>query len=131
VALCWLLLMTLGLPLLDYARSNRTLTARLLQPLSGAVCVAAPNASNSLVAALEFHGRLLVNASANATECPTLVKLLIERGPAAGVSAAAHEALRKQGWQEVARARGPTERAEIVLVYRRLPNAPNPVALNR
>ena len=131
VALCWLLLMTLGLPLLDYARSNRTLAARLLQHLSGAVCIAAPGASNSLIAALEFHGKRLVNASDTATECPVLVKLLIERGPAASASAAAYEALREQGWQEVARVRGPTERAEVVVVYRRAPGSPNPVALSR
>jgi hypothetical protein len=131
VALCWLLLMTLGLPLLDYARSNRTLATRLLQHLSGAVCIAAPDASNSLVAALEFHGKRSVNAGANATDCPVLVKLLIERGPAAGASAAAYEALRKQGWHEVARVRGPTERSEVVVVYRRTPGSPNPVVLSR
>jgi hypothetical protein len=60
-----------------------------------------------------------------------LVKLLIELGPAAGASAAAYEALREQGWQEVARVRGPTERAEVVVLYRRAPGSPNPVALSR
>jgi 4-amino-4-deoxy-L-arabinose transferase-like glycosyltransferase len=46
VALCWLLLMTLWLPLLDYARSNRALvdrTRRHVPRLPG--CIAAPGNS--------------------------------------------------------------------------------------
>ena len=126
VALCWLLLMTLGLPLLDYARSNHTLTQRLLQHLSDAACVAAPAAPSSLIAALEFHGKRQVNASADPGDCPVLVKVLIERGPAAAGSTAAADALRQQGWQEVARVRGPTERTEVVVVYRRPTDPANP-----
>ena len=126
VALSWLLLMTLWLPLLDYARSNRPLTERLLRHLPAQACVAAPGAPPSLVAALEFHGRRSVDARANAASgaCPVLVRVLVERGPAAARSAAAAAALREQGWREMARERGPTERAEVVVVYRR--GAPPP-----
>jgi len=56
VALCWLLLMTLWLPLLDYGRSNRPLAERLVRHVPPGRCIATPQAPLSLVAALEFHG---------------------------------------------------------------------------
>ena len=42
VALCWLLLMTLWLPLLDYARSYRPLVERLAKHVPRDACIAAP-----------------------------------------------------------------------------------------
>ena len=121
VALSWLLLMTLGLPLLDYARSNRTLAERLARHVPAGACVAAPGAPASLVAALEFHGRHPVDARASAADgaCPALVMVLAERGPGQARSARQAESLRELGWREVARERGPTERRELVIVFRR------------
>ena len=121
VALSWLLLMTLWLPLLDYARSNRPLTERLLRHLPAGACIAAPAAPDSLVAALELYGRRPVDAGASAAggACPALLMVLVERGPAARASRAAAAALLRQGWAETARERGPTERGEVVVVYRR------------
>ena len=123
VALNWLLLMTLGLPLLDYARSNRALVDRLVQHVPAGACVAAPGAPASLVAALEFHGRHAVDASDAAADgsCPALVMVLVERGAGQATSASRLDRLRALGWREVARARGPTERREVVLVLRRVP----------
>jgi hypothetical protein len=121
VALSWLLLMTLWLPLLDYGRSNNALITRLTPHLPARGCIAAPQAKLSLVAALEFHGRRQVDARAEAVNgsCPVLVHTLIERGPFAARSATAAAALGPLGWIELARARGPTERSEVVVVYRR------------
>ena len=121
VALCWLLLMTLWLPLLDYALSNRPLAQRLLHHVPAGACVAAPGAPPSLVAALEFHGGRTVDARTAAihSACPVLLQVLVERGATAQRSAAAAAALQRSGWQEAARARGPTERREVVVVYKR------------
>ena len=121
VALCWLLLMTLWLPLLDYALSNRPLAMRLLRHAAAADCLAAPGASKSLVASLEFHGGRTVDARASAvgSHCPVLLQVLVERGAAAPRSAADAAALLHQGWVETARERGPTERREVVVVYKR------------
>ena len=121
VALSWLLLMTLGLPLLDYARSNRSLAERLARHVPAGACVAAPGAPASLVAALEFHGRHPVDARASAADgdCPALVMVLAERGPGQARSAHQAESLRELGWREVARERGPTERREVVIVFHR------------
>ncbi len=126
VALSWLLLMTLWLPLLDYARSNRPLAERLLRHLPAQACVAAPDAPWSLVSALEYYGRRQVDATTHAASaaCPVLVQVLVERGPAAARSAAAAAALRGKGWLEIARERGPTERTEVVVIYRRGAPAP-------
>jgi hypothetical protein len=116
VAWCWLLLMTLWLPLLDYARSNRPLIERLQRAMPPDGCVAAPGASPSLVAALEFHGRYTVDASAQALtgRCTSLVLVQQVRTPAALVARAT-----QLGWVEVARERRPTDRQEEFLVLRR------------
>ena len=120
VALCWLLLMTLWLPLLDYARSNRPLAERLVRhmPLG---CIAAPGAPTSLVAALEVHGKRRVDASPQAARgaCQAMVIVVAQRGPSVARSQATAAAQAGQGWQAVARERRPTDRNEVVVVYRR------------
>ena len=119
VALCWLLLMTLWLPLLDYASSNRPLAERVVRHVPVGACIAAPGASPSLVAALEFHGRRQVDATPGAAvgRCPALVLVLVLRGPEADHSAAL-VAKTSLGWVEVARERKPSDRTEVTVVYR-------------
>jgi hypothetical protein len=111
VALGWLLSMTLWLPLLDYARSYRPLIERLDRVLPDGACIAAPDASPSLVAALEYHAKRTVDARprAAAGRCPVLV--LVRRGAAKPPAPA--------GWDELAAERRPTDRSELTLVYRR------------
>jgi len=129
VALCWLLLMTLWLPLLDYARSNRPLAERLVRHMP-AGCIAAPGAPTSLVAALEVHGHRRVDASAQAArgDCPALVLVLAQRGPGVARSQAAAAAQAGNRWQAVARERRPTDRNEVVVVYRRQGTAAAPAS---
>ena len=117
VALIWLLLMTLWLPLLDYARSNRPLAMRLARHVPDKGCVAAPGANDALVAALEWHARLRVDASAQSLngKCPVLV--LVRKNDTQPVAAEARA--KAAGWTLVARERRPTERREVTLVYRR------------
>ncbi|HSW07672.1 hypothetical protein [Aquabacterium sp.] len=111
VALCWLLLMTLWLPLLDYGRSYRPLMARLQRWLPAGECVAAPGATPSLVAALEYHARRTVDADTRAAagRCPVLVQ--VQRGT--------QRIIGPPGWDEVAREPRPTDRHEWLVVYRR------------
>ncbi|MDO9283870.1 MAG: hypothetical protein Q7U26_03165 [Aquabacterium sp.] len=125
VALCWLLLMTLWLPLLDYGRSNRPLAERLVRHAPAGACIAAPGAPPSLVAALEFHGRRRVDATATAAggNCAVLMQVQALRGPGVPRGAALARSHRAAGWQEVARERRPTDRSEAVVVYRRAPAA--------
>jgi 4-amino-4-deoxy-L-arabinose transferase-like glycosyltransferase len=122
VALCWLLLMTLGLPLLDYGRSNRPLVERLVRHVPQASCIAAPGAPQSLVAALEFHGHRRVDATVLSAQgaCQAMVLVVALRGPTVDRSVAMAQAQARYGWTEIARERRPTDRNEVVVVYRRL-----------
>jgi len=108
VALTWLLLMTLWLPLLDYARSNRPWVARIAPHVPAGACVSAPGLSRATVAALEQYGQWSVDA-AGRRNCAVLLRQE-RRAQSAAVPA---------GWEIVARVRRPTERDEVTLVLRR------------
>jgi 4-amino-4-deoxy-L-arabinose transferase-like glycosyltransferase len=111
VALAWLLLMTLWLPLLDYARSNRPWVVQLAPHVGAGDCIAAPGFARSAVAALEQYGHWTIQArDGGVSACPVLL-LQQRRGAAAPLPPA--------GWQLVARVRRPTERDEVTFVFRR------------
>lgn len=111
VALCWLLVMTLLLPPLDYVRSPRPYVARLARYLPPGICVATPGVSPAVVAALEYFGHWRVDASPAAAggTCPYLLR--VTRGR--------NLPLPPAGWEAVAEVRRPSDRDEITLVYRR------------
>ena len=126
VALCWLLLMTLWLPLIDYARSPRPLVEKLARLMPAGACVNAPGASPVTVAALEYFGRWQVQAQPAAgtvpsANCPWLVRVTRVR---TGVASAAEPDA--QVWQRIAQERRPTERDELTELYRLRPNALRP-----
>jgi 4-amino-4-deoxy-L-arabinose transferase-like glycosyltransferase len=112
VALAWLLLMTLWLPLLDYARSYRPHVQQIARHVGPRECIAAPGMPLALVAALEYHGRWTVDRAPDAaarSSCPVLLRAAQSRqAPAAPA-----------GWAETARLRRPTDREEVILIYRR------------
>lgn len=111
VALAWLLLMTLWLPLLDYARSNRPWVERIARHVPAGACVTAPGYPRSAVAALEQYGRWRVDARPDiASDCSVLLRQQV-RGQAATAM--------PPGWTIVARIRRPTERNETTLLLRR------------
>ena len=111
VALAWLLLMSLWLPLLDYARSNRPWVARLLPHVPAGACVAAPGYPRSAVAALEQYGGWRVEARNDlATICAILLRQVRRDQTAAGVP---------DGWETVTQISRPTDRDESTLVLRR------------
>jgi 4-amino-4-deoxy-L-arabinose transferase-like glycosyltransferase len=111
VALCWLLLMTLWLPLADYARSPRVLVERLRPLVPADACVAAPGAAPPTVAALEVFGHWRVDArpQAAAGSCAYLLRVTRARPlPAA-----------PEGWVTVGEASRPRDREEVTQVFRR------------
>lgn len=111
VAVCWLLVMSLWLPAIDHARSYRPLMERISRNLPADACIAAPEGSPSLVAALEYHARRRVDASSKAANGQCAILVLVRRGTTPPAAPA--------GWQELAVEQRPTERNEITLVYRR------------
>lgn len=116
VVLCWLLLMTLWLPLLDYARSYRPVVERLIPhlPAHTQACVAVRGANTALVASFEIFSGLRYDATPGAEDkagCDTLIQ--VARGPLTGLPAPL------PGWQLLASVTRPTDRDERVSVYRK------------
>ncbi len=117
VALCWLLAMTLLLPVLDYARSYRPLVERIAQQVPRDACIAAVGLQKAQLAALEVHGgwRVEVHAEPPASGCEFLLTTVRMR--------AESSSLQRPGWRLLARERRPTERDEQTAIYRREPSA--------
>ena len=114
--LCWLLLMTLWLPLLDHARSYAPLMAKLQALNPGARCVQRVGLTNAQNAALMVHAGLhLRMAGQPSADCNWLVTdtdgLEALRAP-----------LAQWGWQEDRRFRRPTDNNETLVIFR--PAAP-------
>jgi 4-amino-4-deoxy-L-arabinose transferase-like glycosyltransferase len=110
VALGWLLVMSLLLPPLDYARSLAPLVARLKQRLPADTnCLAAPGQNLATLAALEWHGGWQVRGrgSLDASGCSHAVISAGQPAP--------------PGWGVVAQVKRPTDRsgsASLVLLQR-------------
>ncbi len=111
VALCWLLLMTLMLPVLDYARSLRPLVNRVAQHVPPDACIAASRLPRSVWASLEYFGRYRVDGLLGEadTRCTYLLQPELKSGK--------HPA--PPGWALVARVTRPTDRTEWVAIYKR------------
>ena len=112
VALCWLLLMTLWLPLLDYARSYRSVVVRIAAQAPRDACIAAPEIPTALIASLEYMAGLRVDAISPADLTPCEILLRTQRGEAAD---------KLPGWLLAARLPRPTARDDVTLLYRRVP----------
>ena len=116
VALSWLLLMTLLLPPLDYARSYRALVLRIAQHVPRDACIAAPGMARSQVAALEHHGGYRVDAvnPARNSQCEFLlqVETRLQAAPAGPL------------WQLLAQERRNRNDDEVTAIYRRRVPAP-------
>ncbi len=107
VALCWLLLMTLWLPLIDYDRSYRHWVAKVTAHVKADECISAPGMPRAPLAALEYFGGYRVDGrgDARSASCPVLLLPGTPTAPA--------------GWQWVASERRPTDRRELTSLYRR------------
>lgn len=111
VALCWLLGLTLWLPVVDYALSSKPLVSRVAQHVPAEGCVAAPGMNPGLIAAFEYFGGYKVDAVATEERTDCEVLLMVEsRTVRSQVSA---------GWTLVAREVRPTDRDAIIAVYKR------------
>jgi hypothetical protein len=111
-ALCWLLLMTLGLPVLDYARSYSPLVASVRKFVNSPGCVGELGLSRAQIAAFQYHGGMELRPAVLAPTCPWLLV-------AAPEQLEAHESLDMKDWHLVATVRRPSDRDENVLVYRK------------
>lgn len=72
-ALCWLLLMTLWMPLLNYAQSYVTLVNHTVRQLDQPGCVETLELSQGQIAAFQFYGKLQLRAAQTPPVCPWLL----------------------------------------------------------
>jgi hypothetical protein len=115
VALGWLLLMTLWLPIMDQSRSYRLLLERVKPNIRAGHCIVAPGASAGLLTALEYFGGYQVDGrpvdlsrSQSTHSCDVLMLSLSGKQKAPILA----------GWRLVARERQRTQNSESVAIYR-------------
>lgn len=111
-ALCWLLLMTLWLPVLDYARSYHPVVRGVVSHMGQPGCVEVFGLTRAQVAAFRYHGQMELRQADREGTCPWLVA-------AADLQAAMSVALDMRRWQLVATVRRPVDAHDNVLLYRR------------
>lgn len=122
-ALSWLLLMTLWLPLLDFARSYAPMVKQVtaaMPPSPG--CVATLGLSRGQIAAFQFHGRLQLKALGQATTCQWLI---------ADIDSARQrpDLIADPLWQRIRSTGHPAERKDSIWLFeRRLQPQPAPPA---
>jgi 4-amino-4-deoxy-L-arabinose transferase-like glycosyltransferase len=114
VALNWLLLMTLWLPLLDHARSYRPLVEHIARKIPRDACVAAPGVTRSALAALEYFGGWRIDGHGDSPANSGCDYLVLQSSVTAPPAA-------PPGWTLLARERRPTDRDELMSVFRRRP----------
>jgi hypothetical protein len=114
--LCWLLLMTLWMPVLDYARSYAPLVQRVTTLTGRAACLQTYGLSRAQIAAFKFHGQFKVLPADRQAVCPWLIV------DANDVSTLARSVDTAQ-WELKATVRRPTDRNESILVYQRVVKA--------
>ncbi|RTL32248.1 MAG: hypothetical protein EKK47_04740 [Burkholderiales bacterium] len=119
VALCWLLFMSLWLPLLDQARSYRLVLARMAPHIPNGDQVCAPDAPVGLLTAMEYFDHYRVNGLPLTTHAKPqsqsqACRWLVLRVPA-HTSAPV-----MPGWKWVAQYNQRTHNSEQIVIYRRL-----------
>jgi 4-amino-4-deoxy-L-arabinose transferase-like glycosyltransferase len=111
-ALCWLLLMTLWLPVLDFARSYTTVVRGVTTNMDQPGCVESFGLSRAQAAAFRYHGNMDLRQASKQPTCPWLIAT-------ADLQAAMPVALDMKRWQLVATIRRPVDAHDNVLLYRR------------
>jgi hypothetical protein len=110
--LCWLLLMTLWLPLLDHGRSYAPLIAKVQARNPQASCVQSIGLTHAQNAALMVHAGLRLRpAGPPSADCNWLVT---DTDGLDGLS----PQLERWGWREDTRLRRPTDNNETLVIYR-------------
>jgi 4-amino-4-deoxy-L-arabinose transferase-like glycosyltransferase len=112
--LCWLLLMTLWLPLLDYARSYATLSREVAKLVGNTTCVEVYGVSTAQAAALQYHGQLKLR---QATQRPACLYLVVDTNFQSSLGENVH----LQDWVMVTTVRRPADKNENLLLFKRAP----------
>lgn len=111
-ALCWMLLMTLWLPLLDFARSYAPLVQSVAGMTGHAECLQAHGLSRGQIAAFRFHGNFTLYPATREARC----QWLLVDADATGTLA---QAVNLRQWERQATVRRPSDDNEDILLFRR------------
>ncbi|MBI2768566.1 MAG: hypothetical protein HYX47_02990 [Burkholderiales bacterium] len=111
-ALCWLLLMTLWLPALDYGRSYAAQVRNVAKRVDAPGCVEVFGLNPGQITAFRYHGGMKLQ---NATFAPACPWLLVR----ADMQQAMSIAMDQRQWTLVASVRRPVDANDNVLLYRR------------
>ncbi|MBC7719123.1 MAG: hypothetical protein H7Z77_04915 [Chitinophagaceae bacterium] len=111
--LCWLLLMTLWLPLLDYARSYAPMSRQIAKLVDKTACVAVYGVTAAQIAALQYHGKLDIRPTTPQAQCPYLVVN-------ADAQSSLSQAVNLPDWAFLATVRRPTDKNENVLLFKNI-----------
>ncbi|ESS14543.1 hypothetical protein MOLA814_00102 [Betaproteobacteria bacterium MOLA814] len=111
--LCWLLLMTLWMPLLDHGLSYGPMSRTISSVLNNAQCVRTIGLKQDQLTSLAYHGRLQVHPDASGQDCDFLLVSSAAYASIDNVISLPQWALLKQVWQL-------NERSEIIYIYQRI-----------
>jgi 4-amino-4-deoxy-L-arabinose transferase-like glycosyltransferase len=118
--LSWLLLMTLCLPLLDYARSYAPMSRQIARLVDKTGCVQIVGISSAQAAAFQYHGQLDLLQSNPSAKCPYMI---VDSAAQATLS----QTVNLPDWAFQASVRRPTDKNDHILIYRRV-GTPAPAA---
>jgi hypothetical protein len=110
--LCWLLVMSLWLPLLDFSRSYAPLVKKVMDVTGPVTCLQYAGISRAQGAAFRFHGKVqLVSAQAPQADCRWLI---VDRANLSLLSAQ----LKMLGWSEAAKAPRVQNKEESIVIFK-------------
>lgn len=116
--LCWLLLMTLWLPLLDYARSYAPMSRQIARQIGKTDCAEIFGITSAQAAALQYHGRLELRQAAPQAGCGFLIVDADSQSKLGTV-------VNLPDWAFWATLSRPVDKNENVLLYKRVANSRN------
>lgn len=111
--LCWLLLMTLWMPLLDYARSLAPLSRQIASLVDKHACVEIYGIGSAQAAALQYHGQLELRQATAQAICPYLIVDVKDQSSLSNI-------VNLPDWAFQATVRRPTDKNENILLFKRV-----------
>ncbi len=111
-AWCWLLLMTLWMPLLDFVRSYKVVVRNVSAVVGHTACLEVLDLTREQIAAFQYHGGYLLKAESPTNQCAWLLV-----NPSA--QASLQNRLSPSQWRLQAIVRRPSDKGDDVLLFRR------------
>jgi 4-amino-4-deoxy-L-arabinose transferase-like glycosyltransferase len=112
MALCWLLLMTLWLPLFDFARSYAPMVQRIVAVLGHPACIEQYGLTRGQIAGLQYHAQLRLQPAGRQATCTWLI---VDTYAASSLA----QAVDLRQWRLQLTVLRPADPAESLMLYRR------------